>query len=142
MPSSRDDGMGEKSDPPLSIPEELVERVSRLCLSLPEAAVRVDQSLVPTRSAAYSFDIRNRSFCLLVAVRRRNGTVIRLLRLRVDPGERQALLAVGEPFFAPRDGGDRIGVVLSEDTDWPEIRELVTESYRILAPKKLSALLE
>jgi hypothetical protein len=29
-----------------------------------------------------------------------------------------------------------------EDTDWEEIRELVTESYRILAPKKLTALLD
>ena len=27
-------------------------------------------------------------------------------------------------------------------SDWQEIRELVTESYRMVAPKKLSALLE
>ena len=36
----------------------------------------------------------------------------------------------------------RIVVVLTDDTDWEEIRELVTESYRILAPKKLTALLD
>lgn len=30
----------------------------------------------------------------------------------------------------------------SDDTDWEEMRELVTESYRTLAPKKLSALLD
>ena len=35
-----------------------------------------------------------------------------------------------------------IGVLLTDDTDWEEIRELVTESYRILAPKKLTALLD
>ena len=29
-----------------------------------------------------------------------------------------------------------------DDTDWEEIRELVTDSYRILAPKKLTALLD
>ena len=28
------------------------------------------------------------------------------------------------------------------DTDWEEIRELVTDSYRRLAPKKLTALLD
>jgi len=28
------------------------------------------------------------------------------------------------------------------ETDWEEIHELVTESYRILAPKKLTALLD
>jgi hypothetical protein len=32
--------------------------------------------------------------------------------------------------------------VLDDETDWTEIRELVTDSYRILAPKRLSALLD
>jgi hypothetical protein len=32
--------------------------------------------------------------------------------------------------------------LLTDDTDWEEIRELVTESYRVLAPKKLTALLD
>jgi hypothetical protein len=39
-------------------------------------------------------------------------------------------------------GRDRIGVLLTGDTDWTEIRELVTGSYRMLAPKKLTALLD
>jgi hypothetical protein len=33
-------------------------------------------------------------------------------------------------------------VAVTDGTDWEEIRELVIESYRILAPKKLSALLD
>jgi hypothetical protein len=33
-------------------------------------------------------------------------------------------------------------VKLTNDTDWQEIRELVTQSYRVLAPKKLTALLD
>jgi hypothetical protein len=33
-------------------------------------------------------------------------------------------------------------VFLEDDQDWKEIRELVTDSYRILAPKKLAALLD
>ncbi len=37
---------------------------------------------------------------------------------------------------------DRIAVLLTDDTDGEEIRELVTESYRILAPKMLTALLD
>jgi hypothetical protein len=52
------------------------------------------------------------------------------------------LLSIGPPFFAPRAGRDRSGVLLTDHTDWEEIRELVTDSYRILAPKKLSALLD
>jgi hypothetical protein len=33
-------------------------------------------------------------------------------------------------------------VALTDNTDWEEIRELVIESYRILAPKKLTTLLD
>jgi hypothetical protein len=62
--------------------------------------------------------------------------------LRVDSDDREALLSVGRPYFATRAGRDRIGVLITDDTDWEEIRELVTESYRILAPKKLTALLD
>jgi hypothetical protein len=127
---------------PIEVPEEIVERVGRLCLALPEVTVRVDHSSTRARSTAQSFDIRRRSFCLLVAREGRGGRSVPLLVLRADPDEREALLSIGRPFFAPRGGRDRIGVWLTEDTDWEEIRELVTESYRILAPKKLSLLLD
>jgi predicted DNA-binding protein (MmcQ/YjbR family) len=127
---------------PVEVPEDIVERVRTLCLALPEATVRVDYSLIRARSTARSFDIRRRSFCLLVAVEDSNGKPVPLLVLRADPDERAVLLSIGHPFFASRAGRDRIGVLLTDDTDWEEIRELVTESYRILAPKKLTALLE
>ena len=54
----------------------------------------------------------------------------------------EAYLSIGRPFFASRARRDRIGVLLTDDTDGEEIRELVTESYRVLAPKKLTALLD
>jgi predicted DNA-binding protein (MmcQ/YjbR family) len=104
--------------------------------------VRVDGSLTRTRSTAHSFDIRQRSFCLLVAVEDPTGQAVPLLVLRADPDEHEALLSVGQPFFASRADRHRIGVLLADDTDWEEIRELVTESYRILAPKKLTAPLD
>jgi hypothetical protein len=56
--------------------------------------------------------------------------------------ERDALVASGHPFFAPRNTPNRVGIALGDDTDWEEIQELVTESYRILAPKKLVRLLD
>jgi YjbR len=104
--------------------------------------VRVDRSLIRARSAAESFDIRRRSFCLLVAREDSAGKPVPLLVLRARPAEREALLSIGYPFFASRAGRDRIVVVLTDRTDWAEIGELVTESYRILAPKKLTALLD
>ena len=42
---------------------------------------------------------------------------------------------MSEPIRERRADRDRIVVLLTGDTDWEEIRELVTESYRILAPK-------
>jgi hypothetical protein len=130
---------GSREGVPVELPEDLVERIRRLCLGLPEMTVRVDESLATTRSTAYSFDIRRRSFCLLVAREGSAGQPVPLLVLRADREERQALLSIGYPFFASRAGRDRIVVVLTDDTDWEEIRELVTGSYRILAPKKLTA---
>jgi predicted DNA-binding protein (MmcQ/YjbR family) len=71
------------------------------------------------------------------------GNSVPLLVLRIEPHEREALVSIGHPYFIPRRAGhDRIGVWLSDDTDWEEVRELVTESYRVLAPKKLTARLE
>ena len=131
-----------RASAPIEIPEVIVERVRTLCLALPEVGVRVDYSRTGTRSTAYSFDIRRRSFCLLVAVGDPAGRPVPLLVLRADPDEREAVLAIGHPFFTPQAGGNRLGVLLTEETDWEEIRELVTESYRVLAPRKLSALLD
>ena len=129
---------GSGDSAPVEVPEDIVERVRALCLALPEVTVRIDESLVSTRSTAWSFDIRHRSFCLLVARANRAGQPVPLLVLRASPEDREALLAIGRPFFPSRSGGDRIAVLLTGTTDWAEIRELVTESYRILAPKKLT----
>ena len=127
---------------PIEVAADIFQRVSTLCLALPEVTLRVDSSLTRTRSTAHSFDIRRRSFCLLVAREDPTGKPVPLLVLRADPDERDALLSIGRPFYAPRAGRDRIGVRLTDGTDWEEIRELVTESYRRLAPKKLIALLD
>ena len=126
---------------PLEIPPAIVERVRALCLALPEVTVRVDASLSAARSTAESFDIRRRSFCLLVATAGRDGNPVPMLVLRAEPEELRALLSIGSPFLPSR-GKDRVRVLLTDETDWQEVRELVTESYRTLAPKKLTALLD
>jgi hypothetical protein len=131
------------ADPPAEVPDDIDERVRTLCLALPEVELRIDYSQTRTRSTAQSFDIRRRSFCLLVALESSSGKSLPLLVLRADPAEREALLSIGHPFLAPRRARpDRVGVWLSSDTDWEEVQELVIESYRVLAPKKLAALLD
>jgi len=93
---------------------------------LPEVTVRIDESRTSARSTAQSFDIRRRSFCLLVAMEGPTGKSVPLLVLRADLDERDALLSTGHPFFAPRAGPGRVGVLLTVETDWEEIRVLVT----------------
>jgi hypothetical protein len=127
---------------PVEVSQDIEARVRKLCLALPEVTVRIDESQTRARSTAHSFDIRRRSFCLLVATEGRTGTPVPLLVLRADEADREALLSIGHPYFATRAGRDRIGVLLTDDTNWEEIRELVTESYRVVAPKKLIELLD
>jgi predicted DNA-binding protein (MmcQ/YjbR family) len=127
---------------PAEMPKDIFERIGALCLALPEVTVRIDESRIEARSTAYSFDIRRRSFCLLIALEGAEDESVPQLVLHADPGQRHALLSAGHPFHRSRAGRDRIRVLLTDDTDWEEIRELVTESYRILAPKKLTARLD
>ncbi|HWA65924.1 MAG TPA: MmcQ/YjbR family DNA-binding protein [Mycobacteriales bacterium] len=129
-------------DAPLDLPEEFVNHVREICLALPEVATRVDESQSPARSTAYVFDVRRRPFCTLIAAQNRNGRARTMVVLRARPGERAALIAAGAPFFAPRGAPDRLGILVSAGTDWMEVRELVTESYRLIAPKKLTALID
>lgn len=53
-----------------------------------------------------------------------------------------ALVATGDPFF-PGWGDGLVSMALDDETtDWDEVKELVTDSYCLLAPKKLIARLE
>jgi hypothetical protein len=54
--------------------------------------------------------------------------------------ELEPLIATGHPFY-PGWGGGLVAMVLTDDeeTDWEDVRELLTESYCLLAPKKLVA---
>ncbi len=87
---------------PVEIPEDIFERIRTLCLALPEVTVRVDASLVTATSTAHSFDIRRRSFCLLIALAGAEGESVPQPVLRADPGQRRALLSVGNPFYRSR----------------------------------------
>lgn len=65
-----------------------------------------------------------------------------VLTFRSSGGELEALSHMGHPFFRPRWAPDVVGMVLDADVDWSEVAELVTESYRVMAPKKLAASVE
>src|ERR1700727_116962 len=82
----------EKPHAPVQIPEDIEARVRTLCLALPEVTVRVDESRIEPRSTAYSFDIRRRSFCLLVATKGPTGKPFPRLGLRAQPHDREGFV--------------------------------------------------
>jgi YjbR len=61
-----------------------------------------------------------------------------VLTFRSDGPELDALPHVGRPFFAPPWRADEVGMILDDRVDRQEAAELVTESYRIVAPKRLT----
>jgi hypothetical protein len=63
-----------------------------------------------------------------------------VLMFRSSGAELVALREGGRPFFAPVWRTDEVGVSLDEGVDWEEVAELITESYCVLAPKALVAL--
>ncbi len=60
-----------------------------------------------------------------------------VLTFRSSGDELLALTHAGPPFYQPPWSPTVVGMVLDEDTDWDEVAELVTESYRFCAPQKL-----
>ena len=123
---------------------EVVERLGVICLALPEA--REEEAWVGTR-----WRIRTATFAHVVAIDEgwppayaaAAGTAgpATVLTFRSDGEELEALRAIGPPYFKPVWFRDIVGLVLPHEpaaVDWDEVTELVTESYRLLAPKRLS----
>ncbi len=115
-----------------------VARVAAYAMALPEAYEEDAWTGVRWR-------VRTRTFAhVLVTTPDRaadNGIEIAgptpILTFRSDGEELLALTLAGPPFFKPPWAPTVVGQLLGEDTDWDEVRELVTESYRVLAPQKL-----
>ena len=117
------------------VPDPVIERLRKIAAELPET----DEAQA---WVGRYFRIRRRNFVHLLAIDHPVHGPQTLLILRADPEEREVLLRIGRPYFRPGWGTNTLGVVVDDDTDWEEISELVTESYRVLAPKKLAALLD
>lgn len=62
-----------------------------------------------------------------------------VLTFRSPGDEIEGLVRSGHPFYKPDWGADVVGMVLDDGVDWTEVAELLTESYCVLAPRKLAA---
>ena len=105
----------------------------RVCLEFPEA-IEKETWGHPT------FRVRDKIFASFGQNDADDGAS---MTMKAPPGEQELLLATDGPFFYPKYVGSSgwIGVHVTADTDWEEIRELVEDSYRLTAPKRLITLL-
>jgi hypothetical protein len=114
------------------VPMEVVGELRSVCLGLPEAYE--EQAWAGTR-----WRIRKRTFAHVLTVDSADGPVS-VITFRSSGPELDALRGAGHPFFRPGWGTNVVGMVLGADVDWEEVAELVTESYCVLAPKRLAEL--
>lgn len=112
-------------------------RLRKACLALPEAQ-EVEAWGEPT------FRIRNKLFAMYAAPNNHHGGGRPALWCKAAPGN-QALMVRAEPdrYFVPPYVGPSgwVGVWLDRSPDWAEVNGLLRDSYRLVAPKKLAALL-
>jgi hypothetical protein len=124
----------------------VVARLGAICTALPE--VVEEAAWVGAR-----WRVRGRTFAhVLPIVEGRPASYAQaagtdgptvVLTFRITEEERDLFTRLGPPYWAIRWGRDVGGLILGDasaaELDWGEIAELVTESYRLLAPKRLAA---
>ncbi|MEM7141878.1 MAG: MmcQ/YjbR family DNA-binding protein [Actinomycetota bacterium] len=116
-------------------PDDLTDRVRSACAGLPDAYE--ESAWAGTR-----WKIRNRTFAQVLGVETDDGAPVTALSFRATGEDFEMLSHAGHPFFVLGWGRNALGMILDDDTDWDEVRELVTESFCVLAPKKLVTLVE
>lgn len=119
---------------------DVVARIARTALALPDAYEEDAWTGVRWR-------VRNKTFAHVLVAQEGYTSAYRdmtgvtepttVLTFRSSGDELLALANAGPPFYQPPWSPTVVGMVLDDDTDWDEVAELVTESYRFCAPQKL-----
>ncbi|MGH3333412.1 MAG: MmcQ/YjbR family DNA-binding protein [Nocardioidaceae bacterium] len=129
------------SRPPRIEPSgDVVARVASTALALPDAYEEDAWTGVRWR-------VRNKTFAHVLVAQEGYTSAYRdmtgvtepttVLTFRSSGDELLTLTHAGPPFYQPPWSPTVVGMVLDDDTDWDEVAELVTESYRFCAPQKL-----
>lgn len=111
----------------------VLARLRKLCLALPETAERETWER-PT------FRVQDKIFAM---PRERDGRWA--VWVKAPKGSQEVLLAADPArFFAPPYVGPKgwVGMMLEPAPDWDEVAALVARSYRLVAPKRLAALVQ
>jgi hypothetical protein len=137
--------VGERSD----VPAEVLAEIRAICAALPETYEEPAWVGVRWRVRKKTFahivmvdDDSTPAFDPVKAALDDQRSSVCIVTFRSQGPELAALRNAGHPFFYAGWGRDVIGMVLDAATDWDEVAELLTESYCVLAPKKLIALVD
>jgi hypothetical protein len=109
-----------------------LEELRKLCLALPETTERLSHG-EPT------WFVRDKKTFVTYADHHHDDRLA--FWAAAPPGVQEALVGSDpQRFFVPPYVGHRgwIGVRLDVEVDWEEIAELVTDAYRLVAPKRLT----
>lgn len=107
-----------------------IERIREISLGLPEAAEKPFGG-----HSAPAFRVRDKLFVIISE----DGNE---LTLKAHPGVQEALIAADPNcYYIPMYVGHKgwVGVHIGAIKEWVEIAELIQESYRLIAPKRLTA---
>ena len=119
------------------MPPRQLTRLRKLCLSLPEA-VEIEAWGEPT------FRMRKKLFAMYASADNHHGAGRPAVWCKAASGNQGLMVrAAPDRFFVPPYVGPSgwIDVYLDGAVDWPELKELLTDSYRLIAPRRLAALL-
>ena len=113
------------------VPEEWVLRISEILTALPECVEEPSWAgtawQVGKATVAHVFGGEDQLF---------------RITFRGEIDEVIAFEHLGDPYFRAGWGGNVIGLLLDDDTDWTELAELLTDSYCLQAPDRLSSLVD
>ncbi|MDN5726617.1 MAG: MmcQ/YjbR family DNA-binding protein [Propionibacteriales bacterium] len=111
------------------VPVGMLRRLDRIMRKFPE--VQQEQAWVGTRwrvgqaTIAHVFGGEDQLF---------------RISFRADPDEVMAFEHLGHPYFRSGWGGNSVGMILDEHTDFDELAELLTDSYCLQVPERLATL--
>jgi predicted DNA-binding protein (MmcQ/YjbR family) len=127
------------------IPRDVLERVRDVCAGLAEIVEEEAWTgvrwRVGTATVAHVVAIADGWPPAYAAAAGTDGPMC-VITVRCDDDELDALAAHGWPYFRPVWGThwkhQVLGVRIEPAADWDEIGELVAESYRLVAPRRLT----
>lgn len=125
----------------LTVPADVLAKLRLACLDLPDAyeekAWTGTRWMVGKKNFAHVVMIANGEPAAYAKAAQSNGPAC-VLTFRAPLRTLEAPRFKRHPFFRPVWFPNIAGLFIDDDTDWDDVTALVTESYRVLAPKKLA----